>query len=81
MRTRVKKWGNSASVRIPSSVFAAVAFHIDQEVEVREESGRIVIEPVVMVPVYDLSALLEAMSPDTFHDQVDFGAPVGREVW
>jgi len=81
MRTHVKKWGNSASVRIPQAVFNAAALHIDQEVEVREEAGRIVIEPVTTPPVYDLSALLDAMTPDTFHDAVDFGPPVGSEIW
>ena len=47
MRVQVKKWGNSASVRIPASIMAAAALHIDQEVDVREEEGRIVIDPVM----------------------------------
>jgi antitoxin MazE len=37
MRVQVKKWGNSAAVRIPASVMAAAALSIDQSVEVREE--------------------------------------------
>ena len=80
MRLQVKKWGNSASVRIPASVMAAAHMHVDQMVDVREEGGRIVIEPVV-APVYDLDELLDRMSPDTFPDDVDFGGPVGGEVW
>lgn len=80
MRLQVKKWGNSASVRIPASIMVAAALHIDQMVDVREEAGRIVIEPV-LAPVYDLDALLDQMSPDTFPDVVDFGPPVGNEVW
>ena len=58
MRARVKKWGNSASVRIPASVLAAASLSIDQAVEVREEGGRIIIEPV-RAPVYDLDQLLD----------------------
>lgn len=81
MRTRVKKWGNSASVRIPSVVLTAAALRIDQEVEVREEAGRIVIEPVVAHPAYDLDSLLDSMTPETFHEAVEFGEPVGHEVW
>ncbi len=38
------------------------------------------IEPVRM-PVYDLDSLLEQMSPDTFPEDIDFGSPMGREVW
>ena len=80
MRLQVKKWGNSASVRIPASIMAAASLHIDQLVDVREEQGRIVIDPV-LAPVYDLDALLAQMTPDTFPEEVDFGSPVGNEVW
>jgi len=80
MRVNIKKWGNSASVRIPHSVMVAAALHIDQPVEVREEDGRVVIEPVRGL-TYDLDRLLAEMKPETFHDEVDFGAPVGKETW
>jgi len=80
MRMLVKKWGNSASVRIPASIMAAASLRVDQEVDVREEGGRIVIEPMV-APSYDLDTLLDAMRPDTFPDDADFGAPVGKEIW
>ena len=36
MRLQVKKWGNSAAVRIPASIISAASMHIDQAVEVRE---------------------------------------------
>jgi antitoxin MazE len=80
MRLKVKKWGNSASVRIPASIMAAASLHIDQLVDVREEQGRIVIDPV-LAPTYDLDALLSQMTPGTFPEDVDFGEPVGNEVW
>jgi antitoxin MazE len=80
MHAQVKKWGNSASVRIPASVMAAASLQIDQMVDIREDNGRIVIEPV-LAPVYDLDALLDRMTPETFPDDVDFGTPVGNEIW
>ncbi len=80
MRVTIKKWGNSAAVRIPHSVMTAAVLRVDQAVEVREEDGRVIIEPA-QVPSYDLDKLLAAMKPDTFHDEVDFGAPVGKEAW
>ncbi|CAN5125125.1 type II toxin-antitoxin system antitoxin MazE [soil metagenome] len=80
MRAQVKKWGNSASVRIPAAVMEAAALYIDQAVDIREENGRVVIEPVT-APAYDLDELLAAMTPDTFHEETDFGTPVGKEVW
>lgn len=80
MRIQVKKWGNSASVRIPSSILAAAALHIDQEVEITEEGGRVIIEPIA-TPTYDLDGLLGQMKPETFPEEVDFGAPIGKEIW
>lgn len=80
MRAHVKKWGNSASVRIPAAVMAAADLSLDQEVDVREEDGRVVIAPVA-VPRHALDALLDAMVPASFPDEVDSGPPVGAEVW
>ena len=79
MRAVVKKWGNSASVRIPASVMAAAGLRLDQAVEVREDKGRVVIEPIAPEE-YDLADLLAGITPENIHDEVDFGAPVGNEA-
>lgn len=80
MHVTVKKWGNSASVRIPASVMAAARITLDQMVDIREEAGRIVIEPIAVEP-YDLDTLIAGMTDQNRHDPVDMGPPVGREVW
>lgn len=80
MRAQVKKWGNSASVRIPAAVMEAASLYIDQAVDIREENGRVVIEPVT-APAYDIDVLIAAITPDNRHEAVDFGSPVGDEAW
>lgn len=80
MKTSVKKWGNSAAVRIPASVMQATSLALDEVVEVREEAGRIVIEPVRQ-KTYDLEKLLNAITPKNQHESVDFGPAMGKEVW
>jgi len=80
MRSTVKKWGNSAAVRIPSSVMQATRLDLDEVVDVREEAGRIVIEPVRQ-KTYDLDTLLKGITPKNRHEAVDFGPAVGKEVW
>jgi len=79
MRTVVKKWGNSASVRIPAAIMQAAHLDLDEAVEVREESGRIVIEPVQRKE-YDLAELVKGITRENLHDEVDFGRPVGKEA-
>ncbi|MGO9603211.1 MAG: AbrB/MazE/SpoVT family DNA-binding domain-containing protein [Candidatus Binataceae bacterium] len=80
MRTVVKKWGNSASVRIPAAVMEAARLDLDDPVDVREESGRIIIEPERRKE-YDLDELVTAITPENLHDEIDVGRPVGKEVW
>jgi len=80
MRARVKKWGNSAAVRIPVSVMQAARVDLDEVIEVREEAGRIVIEPV-RKKTYELDKLLKGITSKNQHDAIDFGPAVGKEVW
>jgi antitoxin MazE len=76
----VKKWGNSAAVRIPASVMQATRLDLDEAVDVREEAGRIVIEPV-RTKTYDLGKLLKGITSKNQHEAIDFGPPMGKEVW
>jgi antitoxin MazE len=78
MRSAVRRWGNSAAVRIPARVMEAARLSFDQAVEVREEQGRIVIEPLHRQD-YDLSGLIAAITDENRHEEFDFGPPVGRE--
>jgi antitoxin MazE len=80
MRVSIKKWGNSASVRIPVEIMRAVHLVENQVVEMREENGRIIIEPLRQ-PEFDLESLITGISNQNLHEEVDFGAPVGKEVW
>jgi antitoxin MazE len=80
MRTVIKKWGNSASVRIPASIMKAARLDLDEAVDVREEGGRVVIEPV-RHKEYDLAQLLKGITRKNLHQEIDFGGPVGKEVW
>jgi antitoxin MazE len=80
MNQHVRKWGNSAAVRIPARVLAEAGLKPGDAVEVRGEKGQIVIAPVAK-PKKDLAALLEGITPENRHEEVDWGPPVGREVW
>jgi antitoxin MazE len=80
MKTTVKKWGNSAAVRIPAAVMQATQLVLDEMVDVREEAGRIVIEPIRR-KTYELSKLLKGITAKNQHEAVDFGPAVGKEVW
>jgi antitoxin MazE len=80
VKATIRKWGNSAAVRIPASIMRSTQLNLDEEVDVREEAGRIVIEPVRQ-KTYNLEDLLQAITKKNQHDPMDFGGPMGKEVW
>jgi antitoxin MazE len=80
MKVMVKKWGNSASVRIPAAVMEAAKLHLDQPVDVRVEQGRIIIEPI-RTEVYDIAALVAGITDENRHEAVDMGPAIGQETW
>ena len=80
MRQRVKKWGNSLSLRIPRAIAEELHLQEDSEVEISVRESRLVIEPVAP-PVYDLDQLLSMVDPQNLHGETDWGPAVGKEVW
>lgn len=79
MMTRqvLRKWGNSPAIRIPAAVMRAANLNLNQNVEIKVEDGRVIIEPAK--PSYTLDDLLAGITPANCHEGVDFGAPQGRE--
>ena len=80
MNTSVKRWGNSAAVRIPAHVLADAGLDIDQPVAIREERGRIIIEPI-RTKTFTLDDLVRGISRENLHEPVDTGSQTGREGW
>lgn len=79
MQVLVKKWGNSAAVRIPSAIMTAARLQVNIAVDVCEEGGRIIIESVVPVQL-DLESLLAGITPANIHGEMSFGRPLGKET-
>jgi len=79
MKVVVKKWGNSASVRIPASVMAAAALSLNQAVDVREEAGRIVIEPI-REETFDLDDLVAGITDENRLDPAIYNGKTGLMV-
>jgi antitoxin MazE len=76
----VKKWGNSAAVRIPAAAMETARLTLEQSVDVRAEAGRVIIEPVKSRD-YDIRKLVKGINRKNCHAPADFGKPAGREVW
>ena len=85
MRTEIKKWGNSAALRLPAAALAKAGLAVNSPVEIRAVEGKLVVSAVT-TPQYTLDQLLET-SPsakmalsDEDRQWLD-SEPAGREIW
>ncbi len=79
MSVIVKKWGNSAAVRIPSKIMAAADLVINQSVELEVINNNIIIKPTN--DGTELGTLLAAITSDNMHGEVLTGPAKGKEIW
>lgn len=75
----VGKWGHSLGVRIPASIARQVNLKEGTSITVTIVENSIVIRP--KKTKYTLDELLEGMTIDNVHSEIDMGLPVGNEVW
>lgn len=82
MTTKVQKWGNSQGLRLPRHVLEDAHISIGDDVEITTRDGVIMISPVKrMRGKYDIKELLSNITKDYKTEEVDWGKPVGKEVW
>lgn len=87
MTTRLRKWGNSMAVRIPKTVMRKARLRAGEElelvvtkpgaVELRRRKRRA--KKQKSNPT--LKELMRRVTPENVHPEVDWGPPVGKEIW
>jgi antitoxin MazE len=80
MRTRVQKWGNSLALRIPRSFAQEAGLKEHSPVELSVVDGKLQVVAESR-PAYTLNELLQAVTPDNLHREVETGPAVGSEAW
>jgi antitoxin MazE len=76
----VTKWGNSLGLRIPASMAKQAGLAAGMKVTIAFTKGALVIKPELKKK-YALDELLEGMTPEQLHAEVDTGKSVGHEIW
>ncbi len=80
MLVKVQKWGNSLAVRIPKALAEEAGLEVGNEVELRAVDGQLRVAPT-QEPRYTLEELVSQITPENRHGEIDWGPPVGNEVW
>lgn len=82
MLTKIQKWGNSQGLRFPKTILEEIGMHIGDEVNISVHAGKIIVEPVNRVHGrYDIKELVAQLPNDYQPEEIDWGTPVGKEMW
>jgi antitoxin MazE len=82
MVTRVQKWGTSQGVRLSKALLSDAEIEVGDEVKVVVEDGALVVTPVRRIRGgHDLRELVRRIRRGGDAAEVEWGPPVGREVW
>jgi antitoxin MazE len=76
---RVTRWGNSLAVRIPKALAEQTDLREGSEVELSISDGALTVRP--RARSYKLEELLDQITPQNRHDEIDWGEPQGKEAW
>jgi len=82
MHTKIQKWGNSQGLRIAKHLLQEAQIELGDEVEIAVQDGKLVISPLKNVRNrYKLADLIKEIPADYKPEEIDWGKPVGKEVW
>lgn len=78
MLAKAQKWGNSLAVRIPKPIAEDSGLHEGDQLDIAVVEGTVVLTPQ-HPSHYRLDDLLQQITTDNLHGEVDFGPSVGHE--
>ncbi len=80
MKAKVQKWGNSLALRIPKSFAAETKLEPGTDIDLTLIDGKLIVTPSAE-PELTLEKLLEGVTEENIHSEVDTGISVGNEAW
>lgn len=78
--TVIRKWGNSLALRIPQNLADEIGLSEGNKVELVKRGKGLSVQPIVEEEL-TLDILLSKITPQNKHSIIDWGKPVGKEIW
>lgn len=76
MHIHVTKWGNSLGVRIPRILANKIGIHEGTPVDVSIQNHQLII-----TKEFSLQSLLDQVTKENLHEEVQTGPSCGKEAW
>jgi antitoxin MazE len=82
MKVEFLKWGNSLALRVPKAFAQEIGAKVGKAANMEVRDGKLVVE--IARPKrrrYTLEHLVADIKPENRHHELEWGPPVGNEVW
>ncbi|MGC9966224.1 MAG: AbrB/MazE/SpoVT family DNA-binding domain-containing protein [Syntrophobacteraceae bacterium] len=77
----IRKWGNSLALRIPTHFATRLKVQENSAVELSISEGGLFVKPTHSKPKYSLCEMLEGITEENLHKEIETGEPQGAEIW
>jgi antitoxin MazE len=82
MLAKIQKWGNSQKLRLAKNLLADAQLEVGDEVDISLKDGIMIVTPAKRIRDKHRLQDLVARIPENYQTgEVDWGEPVGKEVW
>ena len=82
MLAKIQKWGNSQGIRLTKNLLADAQLCIGDEVDISVKDGIMVVTPAKRIRGKHSLKDLVARIPENYQtEEIEWGDPVGKEVW
>jgi antitoxin MazE len=84
MKIEFLKWGNSLALRIPKVFAQEIGASVGKAASMEVRDSKLVVEiakPKRRRRRYELEQLVAGIRPENRHRELEWGPPVGNEVW
>ena len=82
MLAKIQKWGNSQGLRLAKNLLADAQLDVGDEVDIIVKDGIMLVTPAKMIRgKHSLKDLVARIPKNYKTEELDWGKPVGKEVW
>lgn len=81
LTTSISKWGNGQGIRIPKNVLDFLNWNDSEKVEIIVEDNSIKIKKLSVKERKNIKELFKDYNNVYKKETIDWGEPVGKEVW
>lgn len=80
--TTIQKWGNSQGIRIPKRLLDSLQWHKGEKIILSAKNNQLLIEQAPANQHKNIKELFKDFNSENYSPcEVDWGRPVGEELW